>query len=438
MNGPDGFVEGTVFRAEQESAWTWHTTPRAVEYEGATYWGAVVRTAEDRSGIVVSAYDHATGRVTASPVVLEVGRADDHCNPSVWVRPDGRIVLGAAGHTSDRLWYAISAEPGDVSQWRVSEVRPGRYARYSYTQMAFLADDGPQGRVYWFFRGRGSDNVVRHKLLRLRGYANWWAFATSVDWGETWSDATMLWRERGVNVPYTHVTSNCRDTLYFSRSDTVDRIDPSNRRNVMACQLKGGVLRRMDGARICSVEQLPLTRHRALDLVYDSTAQGNHAAFNLDLTVGGSGSPVIGFSTLERNGSPETYTNHFHIGRWNGSTWTVESITSGGPSIYRDDSHPHYSGALSIDRTDPDTVYLGVVRPEEAVEGAIEVWRRDASAGTWARAGFVAPRGRGGGKAFRPACPEGSTGRVRVLWLTGRYDSYTDWSCHVEGLAETD
>jgi len=413
--------------------------PRAASSGTATYWGSVCRTPEGASGIIVSSYDRDSGECETSPVILTVGPADDHCNPSVWIRPDGRIVVGAAGHTSECLWHAISIRPHSVAEWGSAvPSKPGGFARYSYSQMVHLADEGGQdGRLYWFFRGRGFASTLRHKAIRLRGYANWWAYSISDDLGETWSGTKILWRERGVNVPYTHVTSNTKDTLYFSRSDTVDRIDPSNRRDVMACQLRAGVFSRLDGRRICTESQLPITRHKSLDTVYDSKRQGR-AAFNLDITVDDAGYPVIAFSTLAKDTSGLNSENIYHVGRWTGEEWNIARVADGGPSIYEDAGHAHYSGAMAVDRADPSIVYAGVVVLVNGVKRC-DVWRfrKDAGTGAWIRMDMVSDYSTECPKSFRPVCPEGGKGPVQVLWLSGTYDNYRSWTTRVHGLAES-
>ncbi len=432
-------LAGRVVVTAPIAAWTWHSSPRAVTWNGRTFWGSVTRTERDESGIIVSAYEHATGAVTVSPIILTVGAADDHCNPSVCVRPDGRIVIGAAGHTSDRLWAAVSSAPGEVGAWDAPvAVRPGGFGRYSYTQMTFLAEEGPSGRLYWFFRARGYAGWLRHKLVRLRGYANWWAYATSDDFGETWSDARILWRERGVNVPYTHVVSNGRDTIFLSRSDTMDRVDPANRCHVMACRLQRGVLSTTNGERICGVDGLPLTDRTRLDLVYDSAAPDGRPAFNLDLALDAAGEPVIAFSTIVRSDDiPHGYTNRYHVARHVDGGWVVEDLADGGPSVYGDDTHPHYSGAMAIDRADTDRVLLGVVDARGNEKRCdVQLWRRDPRTGTWGRRATITPPEDGDRLSFRPTCPEGETGPVRALWLAGRYQTYKRWSTSVRLLVE--
>ena len=70
-----------------DGAWSWFGDPRAVTHDGRTYVGWV----DHEGDVKVSSYDHATGeRVTA---VLQARlNQDDHANPSLHVRPDGRLV----------------------------------------------------------------------------------------------------------------------------------------------------------------------------------------------------------------------------------------------------------------------------------------------------------------------------------------------------------
>ena len=76
-----------------DGAWSWFGDPRAVTHNGRTYVGWV----DQEGDVKVSSYDHATGeRVTA---VLQARlNQDDHANPSLQVRPDGRLVVYYSAH----------------------------------------------------------------------------------------------------------------------------------------------------------------------------------------------------------------------------------------------------------------------------------------------------------------------------------------------------
>src|SRR5918997_7170558 len=100
-------------------AWSWFGDPRAVTHEGRTYVGWV-----DLEGdIKVSSYDHGTGeRVTA---VLQARlNQDDHANPSIHVRPDGRLVVFYSAHVGPAMHYRVSTQPGDVTSWGAPQSIP--------------------------------------------------------------------------------------------------------------------------------------------------------------------------------------------------------------------------------------------------------------------------------------------------------------------------
>jgi BNR repeat-containing family member len=72
-------------------AWTWFGDPRAVHHEGAhrrTYTGWV---APDGS-IQVASFDHDTGQRVVATLKARL-QVDDHNNPSILVRPDGRLLV---------------------------------------------------------------------------------------------------------------------------------------------------------------------------------------------------------------------------------------------------------------------------------------------------------------------------------------------------------
>ena len=89
-----------------DGAWSWFGDPRAVTHDGRTYVGWV----DQEGDVKVSSYDHATGeRVTA---VLQARlNQDDHANPSLQVRPDGRLVVYYSAHVGPAMSYRVSPSP---------------------------------------------------------------------------------------------------------------------------------------------------------------------------------------------------------------------------------------------------------------------------------------------------------------------------------------
>jgi hypothetical protein len=92
-----------------DGAWCWFADPRGVHFEGAhrrTYIGWVARDGD----IKVAAYDHDSG-VRTTAVVYSKLQVDDHANPALQVRPDGRVVVYYAAHNGARMYYRVTNNP---------------------------------------------------------------------------------------------------------------------------------------------------------------------------------------------------------------------------------------------------------------------------------------------------------------------------------------
>jgi hypothetical protein len=138
----------------RDGAWSYFTDPRAVNYEGnhqRTYVGWL----DSRGQIVVSSYDHRTH--VRSRAVLRTGeRVDDHNNPSILARPDGRLLVFYSTNRRRHLVYRLSRRPEDITAWRgernVPTNAPGDHG-YTYPNPQWLS--GERHPLYLFWRGGG-------------------------------------------------------------------------------------------------------------------------------------------------------------------------------------------------------------------------------------------------------------------------------------------
>src|ERR671917_576269 len=102
-----------------DGAWSWFGDPRAVTHDGSTYVGWV-----DREGDVkVASYEHATGRRTTAVLQARLNE-DDHANPSIFVRPDGRLMVFYSRHVGPAMHYRTSTAPGDITSWGPAQTMP--------------------------------------------------------------------------------------------------------------------------------------------------------------------------------------------------------------------------------------------------------------------------------------------------------------------------
>jgi len=377
-----------------DGAWCWFADPRAVYHEGrkkCTYVGWVNRAGDVR----VAAIDAAGQTVAAT--LHEKFQRDDHANPAILVRPDGRLMVFYSAHGGRDMCCRVSEWPEDVSAWgpeRTIGVNTEGRSGYTYPSPFILSRE--PGRIYLFWRG-----------------ADWKPnFATSED-GETWSPARTLiaGRASGGNRPYTKYCSNGVDTIHCIFTDGHPRNEPAN--SVYYAALRGGALWRADGTKIKDVTAGPLVFDEA-DKVYDGAA-GGARAWIWDLALDASGRPVVAFSTI-----PDPADHRYHYARWDGKAWVGREITPAGKYI-DGPQEPQYSGGMSLDPNAPATVYLS---REIAGVHEIQKWTTSDGGATWTSRPVTEGSAKGN---FRPYVPRGPRGNVETFWMHGDYPSYTTY-----------
>lgn len=71
----------------------------------------------DREGdIKVASYDHSTRLRTTAVLAWRLG-IDDHNNPSLHVRPDGRLMAFYSRAGRKTMRYRVSSRPEDITSW---------------------------------------------------------------------------------------------------------------------------------------------------------------------------------------------------------------------------------------------------------------------------------------------------------------------------------
>ncbi len=395
--GPAGAVEQPV----GDGAWSWFGDPRAVTHDGRTYVGWL-----DREGdIKVSSYDHGTGeRVTA---VLQARlNQDDHANPSLQVRPDGRLVVYYSAHVGPAMHYRVSSEPEDVTAWEPAQTvdvnTPGGFG-YTYPNPIRLADEG---RSYLFWRG-GNYNPT---------------FSLQNDGETTWSSARTLITNPG-SRPYVKYDASGGDTIHVAYTNVHPGEQASIARdsNIYYARVRGGRIERVGGQQVGSLDD-PIAPAEG-DLVWDGTAP----AWIHDVAADPSGNPVLVFASFP------TVTDHrYHYARWTGSGWQVNEITAAGGSIAEEaDRSPRYSGGITLDHEDPTRIYLS----RQVGAGAWQVeTRTTADSGlSWSPPTALSA----GAKNVRPVSPRGMAatgGDLSVIWMTGGYWNYEDYDTSIHAF----
>ena len=126
---------------------------------------------------MVSSFDHASGERLTSLLAARLNR-DDHANPSIQVRPDGRLVVFYSRHVGPAMHYRISTAPErrELVGARRRRCPATRTASVRLTPIRTRSSLEAEARTYLFWRG-GNYNPT---------------FSTQDDGSTTWSPARNL------------------------------------------------------------------------------------------------------------------------------------------------------------------------------------------------------------------------------------------------------
>lgn len=406
-------IGGTLARAAVATAeevslgaggWSWFGDPRAVTYTAQhtrTYIGRV----SPQGDVTVASYDHAT-RATAVAVLHPALQRDDHVNPSLQVRPDGRLVAFYSRHNGPSLFYRVSSNPEDVTSWGPEEsvptnsaVPPGGVSRgYTYPNPLRLPSEAA---TYLFWRGADYQPT----------------FSLQADGSTAWADARGLIQVPGER-PYVKYDSNGRDTIDFAFTNAHPREDPDV--NVYHARYRTGRVERADGTKLADVGTA------ISPAVADKVFDGPENAWVHDVAEDSSGRPVIVFASF-----PSPTDHRYHYARWTGSAWDVHQITPAGGSISANGREPQYSGGITLDHEDPSHVYLS---RQVGNAWEIEAWTTSDGGTTWTSQAVTSGSS---DKNVRPVSPRGLVplnSGLSIIWLRGAYDSYVTYQTSLAAL----
>lgn len=387
-----------------DGAWSWFGDPRAVTYTGAhtrTYTGWV-----DRDGdIMVSSFDHATrARVTAA-LAARFNR-DDHANPSIHVRPDGRVVVFYSRHVGPAMHYRVSSRPEDVTSWEAPQTIPVNtpgIRGYTYPNPIRLPNEN---QTYLFWRG-GNYNPT---------------FSIQADGSSAWSPARNLILMPGER-PYAKYASSGGDTIHVAYTNA--HPNEFGDVNVYYARVRAGGIERANGQQIGTLAA-PIAPADG-DLLYDGVEQ----AWVHDVAADAAGRPVVLLASF-----PSASDHRYRYARWTGAAWEVHEITPAGGSFREDGGSPYYSGGLTLDHEDPSRVYLS--RQVGAGSWQVEAWTTADGGLNWVSQAVSPPVAE---KNVRPVSPRGMAafgGDLSVVWMRGSYPNYVDYQTSIAALTTDD
>ena len=385
-----------------DGAWCWFGDPRAVRHRGThdrTYLGWLTRTGE----VQVGSYDHRTGAFATATLVTGFP-VDDHNNPAVVVRPDGRLMVFWSGHVGPQMHYRVATDPESIAAWdepRTLPVQLPAARGYTYPNPVFVPGEGD--RLYLFWRG-GSQPAV-----------SW-----SDDLGETWAPARQLLAIAG-HRPYVKVALAPDGTLGLAFTDAHPRERDVN--DVHYAALRKGGLYRSDGRLVGRLADGPRSPDD-FETVHAQATWGARAWVH-DLAFDRASRPVVVLAAF-----PSSRDHRYRYARRTAAGWQVTEMVAAGPAFETSGREPYYSGGITLDHEDPSVAYLS---RQVGATWEVERWRTADGGRTWAvtelTSGSAEPN-------VRPVSPRGSAGgALDVLWMAGGYAHYTSYTTGIGGTA---
>lgn len=382
-------------------AWSYFGDPRAISHEGHTFTGWI-----STAGHVWVARLTAGGGLRKHLIFRGLGR-DDHNNPSLVFRSDGRLAVFFSPHSGHDLpppgipsvmRYRISQHPFSIDGWEPARTVPTNApGDLGYTYPNPLQQ---RGKLWLFWRGGG-----------------WYPTFSYTENGRDWVPARELVRSTRGQRPYAKYVGDGESTIHGIFSNGHVR---NYENSLYYFRYEGEDLFAANGRHIASLASVPLQMSQ-LDVVYKySDAAGR--AWPHDIALHANDRPRIVYT--RRHGGPfgrDTFWYAYH----NGEKWVSRKIVEAGAG-----RQSFTSGGASFDHEDPRFVYLSRTIGEW---NQVERWFTPDDGRTWTTLQLTTDPT---GYSIRPVTPRGLTGADRVLYSRGAETTigFTDYRTRIHAL----
>ncbi len=404
----------TVYRQpivlNEDTSWCWFQDERAILHREKIWLGGV----SSQGDITVTVYDLATQQASVHILHPQL-ETDDHNAPALLVLPDGRVLAAYTKHGTDRFSrFRVTKGPGEPSEWEPEQLFE-HPAGATYSNLCFLRDEGPLGRVYNFVRADQWDpNVMISDDLGR----SWLLLGRLVDGGSP--------RVR----PYVKYKGNDRDTIHFVMSEGHPN---SMNTSLFHGMVRRGKLCRSDGTVVCEDpfrgQVPPPTAFTRIFL-----AGQDQAAWPADLELDANGRPSVVYSVIldpvPRQTGRRGLNHAYRFARWDGQKWVDFHLAFAGSRLYP--AEPEYTGLAAIHPRDPNIVVISTnsdpVTGEPLLVGGKRRWElflghsMDAGA-SWRWQPLTSNSEEDNLRPIIVAEPEVWV----VIWLQGTYESYTKY-----------
>ncbi|WP_340106381.1 BNR-4 repeat-containing protein [Rhodohalobacter sp. 8-1] len=428
-----------------QAVWTIWSGPRAVRYTGNQDKTYVAYYTTNR-GWWISSYDHNNDswqhyKLRSHEQSAEGRWWDDHNNPAITIRNDGRILVVYGEHSTDQSWSRISEHPENITSWNneipftqeqrianrinfkpwffakrvwaklTNTTRPTVYdPAYSYVNLYSL----PDGTIWRQYR----------PLTTWSGISRQPTFVLSRDGGNTWSKPVRFIKETN-RSPYL-VTAQQGNNIHFFFSDA--HPDEWSKTSIYHAYYdhSKGTYHKSDGELIGDASCLPFTPAQATKIYDGTTAAGEAWVYDITIDEEGRIAGLFNVYSGEKENKKSHQIHEYWYAFWDGKEWKTSKIDS--ESNIFSTGQRRYSGGFVVDTVDLSQVYLSLVNPDGTEDGFTRhIWRykTDDNGSTWNRTRISR---QGQGKAHsRPVVPVNRHPDLPVLWQYGHYVNYLEY-----------
>lgn len=339
----------------EDGAWCWFSDPRALFLHSEEGPKVISGWVTSQGDIQVGQLDLKTNQVSLT-TLWEDFESDDHDHPAFALDKNGDVLIQYTKHG-----------PGKIYQNRL----PAHSDTFSPTQTIDPIDSVELSRFPRENITYANPFCLAAENNRCYSFGRWVGYKPSIIWsddlGETWSKAKVVITTYPFdpgNRPYAKYYSDGRARIHILFTDGHPRVEPTN--SVYYAYYEEGAFYRVDGQKICDLQDLPFTPDQA-SLVYQAdTSKGK--AWIFDITATDTGAPVIAYTRYPNDTTHLYHYATFQQGKWmdhlicNGGSWFPETPSG------KTEREPNYSAGLCLHPRKPNTVFLS-----REINGTFEV-----------------------------------------------------------------
>jgi hypothetical protein len=413
---PPRFVGGEQVVLTNDAGWSWFEGPRALldacELQVGSVAGGRTADGEAREGDVdVATLDLATGTTRVDTLAEDLD-PDDHNSPALLELPGDRQVAMFTRHRQDGQVRRATRAPG-VRHWRTLPALVSPLGRLSYSNLAYLADEGA---IYDVTRAELTATVLR-----------------STNRGASWQWVGPLVQEAGER-PYVRLADDGLGRIDVATTDGHPK-EVEQGSSLYHGYVADGSLHTTDGQVVGPVGSG--TAPSRLTLVHQGDDQ--HRVWVQDVEQGLAG-PVIAYSIRDTTPglAPHQRLTYWYA-RWTGSAWETHEVAFAGSPIGFDEEH--YAAGAVLDPADPSRLVLSTnVDPvtgeptlDEDGDAHHELFEaRTADGGeTWT---FTPITDGSTVDHVRPEITDAVGGHQALVWMSGAYDGWLTYATEARAI----